>query len=404
MIAEARATRLTTVRVHDEIRTTFVLDTGVVVEDRGVRSHHHLPAASAVVARDRRPSLVPGTRVFVEGGSVCLCPPLGEPDCERRPFANALRRTVRQVEVEGDPSALWLLLRGLDGRTAVEQILAAVPAELQDEAVALLAQLVAGGVVTLSDRPTAAFLHASTKKGTLPGGEVDSRGALRMVTDGGYRTYPDAERFALADAVPESLAAFHRLTRTRRSFRNYDGSPIARSELDALLNTACGPTGVHTWEEQSVALRAYPSSGGLYAVEIYPLLLAVDGMVPGVYHLRPAERLLERVRPLERQTLLEAALPEERGMIDGVAAVLCLTGNFRRHERKYGEGGYRMLVAEAGHISQNLILSATALGLHARPWGGAFDRMLNAALGIEADGEDEQFLLSVIVGHSGRGR
>jgi SagB-type dehydrogenase family enzyme len=86
-------------------------------------------------------------------------------------------------------------------------------------------------------------------------------------------------------------------------------------------------------------------------------------------------------------------------MVAGAATMICLTGNFPRHERKYGEGGYRMLIAEAGHISQNLVLAATALGLSARPFGGVFDELMNRDLGLE--GEDEQFLLSVLVGHSG---
>jgi SagB-type dehydrogenase family enzyme len=86
-------------------------------------------------------------------------------------------------------------------------------------------------------------------------------------------------------------------------------------------------------------------------------------------------------------------------MVAGAAALFCLTGCFLRHERKYGEGGYRMLVAEAGHISQNLILAATALGLSARPFGGVFDGLLNHELGLNTP--DEQFLLAVLVGQAG---
>src|SRR3954454_11823090 len=88
----------------------------------------------------------------------------------------------------------------------------------------------------------------------------------------------------------------------------------------------------------------------------------------------------------------------ERKMVAATAAMYCLAGFFRRHERKYGEGGYRMLVAETGHISQNLILAATALGLSARPFGGVFDSLLNHDLGLS--GNDEQFLLAVLVGRS----
>ena len=83
-------------------------------------------------------------------------------------------------------------------------------------------------------------------------------------------------------------------------------------------------------------------------------------------------------------------------IVAGTAAMICLTGSFVRHEQKYGEGGYRMLVAEAGHISQNLVLAATALDLKCRPFGGVFDDLLNQELGLTS--ADEQFLLAVIVG------
>ena len=91
-------------------------------------------------------------------------------------------------------------------------------------------------------------------------------------------------------------------------------------------------------------------------------------------------------------------LPVEREMVASASAMICLTAFFPRHERKYGEGGYRMLVAEAGHISQNLILAATALGLSARPFGGVFDDLVNQDLGLNA--AEEQFLLAVLVGRA----
>jgi SagB-type dehydrogenase family enzyme len=136
----------------------------------------------------------------------------------------------------------------------------------------------------------------------------------------------------------------------------------------------------------------------LYAVEIYPVAFRVDGLESAVYHYRANDHALETVRAeVDQRTFVRAALPMEREMVAATAAMVCLTGFFPRHEFKYGEGGYRMLVAEAGHISQSLILAATALGLSARPFGGVFDDLLNRALGV--DGEEEAFLLAVVIGH-----
>jgi SagB-type dehydrogenase family enzyme len=134
-------------------------------------------------------------------------------------------------------------------------------------------------------------------------------------------------------------------------------------------------------------------------VEIYAVVLRVDGLEPAVYHYRAVEHVLEVVRTrIDPSIIAGAALPVERKMVASASALFCLTGCFPRHERKYGQGGYRMLVAEAGHISQNLILAATALGLSARPFGGVFDDLLNHDLGLDV--AEEQFLLAVLVGRA----
>ena len=221
-----------------------------------------------------------------------------------------------------------------------------------------------------------------------------------MAADGHYRAYPGAERRRVSQRVPDRLRAFHELTRARRSSRDYGGLGLTRDELDAMLDTACGVTGGMRWGGQEIKLRAYPSSGALYAVEIYPVVLRVDGLDEGVYHYRAVDGMLEMVRRVDRARIESVSLPVERTMVASAAAMLCLTGVFPRHERKYGEGGYRMMIAEAGHISQNLVLAATALGLSARPFGGVFDGLLNQELGLNE--AEEQFLLAILVGRHTR--
>ena len=262
----------------------------------------------------------------------------------------------------------------------------------------MVAALAATGTIDVSGRPVGRFLHLATKKGVLPGGGLEGDAVMRLATDGRYREHANAPRIAVSTAVPDRLLAFHALTRSRRSQRDYRSLAVSRGDFDALLHTACGVTGATNWAGREVKLRAYPSSGALYAVEIYPVVFRVEGLEPGIYHYRAVENVLEVVRPSLDPGIVGAALPVEREMVAGAAVLFCLVGCFPRHERKYGEGGYRMLVAETGHISQNLILAATALGLGARPFGGVFDDLLNHDLGL--DEAEEQFLLAVLVGHT----
>ncbi|GGO80761.1 hypothetical protein GCM10012289_68160 [Nonomuraea cavernae] len=178
--------------------------------------------------------------------------------------------------------------------------------------------------------------------------------------------------------VPGPLAALHALIRRHRPDGPYDGRSLRRDHLDAVLTTACGS---HTG-----------------SIEVRPAVFAVDGLPPGVYRYAADE--LELVRQGGAHTdVLAAALPADRATIGGAAVFVCLTGVLTRHEHRHGPGGYRLLAAEAGHLSQRLILAATALGVVARPFSTLFDDLLNPALGLDGDGE--RFVLGVLLGHAG---
>lgn len=387
------------VTAYDNVATDYVFDPDLLVE--GPRQRRIVHWSDASLPDGVRPVVPPSARTWVDDeGAVWISLPLGDPSVERQQGCTVLLRVRRDVEVWGSPRVFWRVIRAMDGPSTVADIVSAFPAGERVVAARLLGALAATGAVDASGRPFGRFVHLATKKGVLPGGGLEGEAVLRLATDGNYRTYPEAPRIAVSPDVPDRLRAFHALTRSRRSSRDYRGAAVTRADFDALLQTACGVTGALAVAGRDVQLRAYPSSGALYAVEIYPVVFRVDGLEPAVYHYRAPENILEIVRPgIDPAVVVHAALPVEREMVAGAAALFCLTGWFPRHERKYGEGGYRMLVAEAGHISQNLILAATALGLSARPFGGVFDDLLNQDLGLE--GPDEQFLLGVLVGRTG---
>jgi SagB-type dehydrogenase family enzyme len=349
---------------------------------------------------DVRPMLAPCVRVRMDDdGGIRFCLPLGEPVFERHPGCTVIRRLRREIRVAGTSAILWQLIGAMDGNRRVASVLSELPRRDRQIAADLLSVLAATGPIDISGRPVARFVHSATKKGVMPAGGLEGDEVLQLVMEGDQGVPSGASRIALSQAVPERLRPLHALTRSRRSRRDFNGSPLSRSDFDALLHTACGVTGAMQGAGREVHLRAYPSSGGLYAVQIYPVALRVQDLAPGVYRYRCVENWLDVVKnDIDRGLFVDAMLPAEREMVAGAAAMFCLTGSFARHERKYGEGGYRMLVAETGHISQNLILTAVALGLSARPFGGVFDDLLNRELGLS--GDEEQFLLAVLVGHT----
>lgn len=387
-------------RVHEDIVTECAFGSDLLIElnqstrvvplDQFIASNH---------PEDSCPTLAPCVRTLIdEAGALRFCIPAGEPELVQEKDCIVMRKRRRDVVVPGPIEAAWTLVRRADGKRTIRSILQEIPEKNRDAIEHLLSALIELGAYDISGRAVARFLHTATKKGVLSGGGLQSENVVRLVTDGDYRSYPDAARVALSDEVPDAIGSFHALTRARRSRREYASTELSRAEFDALLHTACGTTGGASWSELEVKLRSYPSSGALYAVEIYPIVMGVEGLEPGIYHYVAADNALEAVDlELDLSAFIDACLPVEREMVSGAGAMICLVGEFARHERKYGEGGYRMMVAEAGHVSQNLVLSATALGFSARPFGGVFDTLINGYLGL--DENKEQFLLSVLIGN-----
>ena len=75
------------------------------------------------------------------------------------------------------------------------------------------------------------------------------------------------------------------------------------------------------------------------------------------------------------------------------------TAVFVRSRFKYGQRGYRFVLLEAGHVAQNVALTAAALALPMLPYGGFYDLRLDELVG--ADGLDECTVHLLLVGGGG---
>jgi SagB-type dehydrogenase family enzyme len=119
---------------------------------------------------------------------------------------------------------------------------------------------------------------------------------------------------------------------------------------------------------------------------LYVVALGVAGLDPGVHHYDPFDHVLERLDARGVVADLAAAVWDERP-IASASAALITTAVFPRIQLKYGQRGYRFALLEAGHVAQNVLVAAAALGVQALPYGGFYDRSIDALLGV--DGVDE---------------
>ncbi len=205
-----------------------------------------------------------------------------------------------------------------------------------------------------------------------------------------YKTYPQARTIPLPpDFSPGSLSLEEAIVQ-RRSRRNYSGQALSLAELSSLLHHASGIT-----LEGSFPLRAAPSAGALYPIEIYPVVHNVEDLEVGLYHYAVREHALELLKEGNfRQEIVQHAIGQR--MAGWANVVFLLTAIFQRTEWRYGVRAYRYIMMEAGHIGENVYLTATSLGLGACAVGAFLDEGLNRLL--EVDGEEEAVIYMLTVG------
>jgi SagB-type dehydrogenase family enzyme len=175
----------------------------------------------------------------------------------------------------------------------------------------------------------------------------------------------------------------------RRSERDFTGKPISLPELSRLLYYAYGIT------EKGEQLRAVPSAGALYPIEIYPVVNSVAGLNMGIYHYAPPGHSLTPIREGDfRRDMVRYALGQ--GMLADASVVLALSAVFERSRRKYIGRAYRYILIEAGHIAQNIYLVATSMGLGVCAVGAFNDDAFNRMLSL--DGKEESVVYLMVAG------
>jgi SagB-type dehydrogenase family enzyme len=176
---------------------------------------------------------------------------------------------------------------------------------------------------------------------------------------------------------------------SRRSERRYSGKKMSVAELSHILYYACGIT------DRRDGLRAAPSAGATYPIEVYPVITNVEDLTTGVYRYAVTDHQLEVVHEGDfGRDMVRAAFGQS--FLGEANAVLVLSAIFYRTQRRYGERGNRYILIEAGHIAQNACLIATSMGLGSCVVGAFDDTAFNRLVG--ADGKNESVLYLVAVG------
>jgi SagB-type dehydrogenase family enzyme len=182
----------------------------------------------------------------------------------------------------------------------------------------------------------------------------------------------------------------------RRSVRSYAREPLSLQDLAFLLWCT---QGVQRVAGTYATFRTVPSAGARHAFETYLLVNDVDGLEPGLYrYLALSHRLVQLVTDPTLAVQVTAACLDQQFILRAGVVFLWVAVPYRMTWR-YGERGFRELHKDAGHVCQNLYLSAEAVGCGVCAIAAYDDDAMAEILGI--DGKDQFLIYLATVGKRG---
>jgi SagB-type dehydrogenase family enzyme len=186
----------------------------------------------------------------------------------------------------------------------------------------------------------------------------------------------------------------------RISTRTFDDAhPITLDQLAELLyRTARTRRTQLAGEGEELLSRPYPSGGGLYELELYPVVRHVAGLEPGMYHYDSFDHVLRPVGAADSRAVSQLMKPASATLAGGAEPQLLIVMAARcgRIMWTYEQIGYAAILKDVGVLMQTIYLAATAMGLGVCAQGFGDTAAFVAATGV--DELSECSVGSVVVG------
>jgi SagB-type dehydrogenase family enzyme len=186
----------------------------------------------------------------------------------------------------------------------------------------------------------------------------------------------------------------------RVSTRTFDDAqPITIDQLGELLyRTARTRSTRPVGEGEELLSLPYPSGGGLYELELYPVVRNVAGLAPGMYHYDSFDHVLRPVADADSRAVSQLLKPAAATLTGGAEpqVLLVMAARCGRIMWTYEQIGYAAILKDVGVLMQTIYLAATAMGLGACAQGFGDTAAFVAATGV--DELQECSVGSIIVG------
>ena len=184
----------------------------------------------------------------------------------------------------------------------------------------------------------------------------------------------------------------------RRSKRAYDDTALTQEQLAFILWSV---QGIQSYRGEVATFRPIPSGGARHPFETYIAVKAVEGLNPGLYRYLPTENVGEKRVTMEHLGEFSDYEDKVPKMLAGqkwaakAPAILFFTCIPYRGEWRYSSLSHRVMLIDVGHVGQNGMLSATALGLGSCCFAAFDQKICDDNLGVDGMEEYTVYALSV---------
>lgn len=149
-------------------------------------------------------------------------------------------------------------------------------------------------------------------------------------------------------------------------------------------------------ESGKYVLKTSPSGGSRHPIEVYPIILRVEDVEPGIYHYSVQNHRIELIRNGNFEDLAVALCANQYWVRDA-SVVFFMTALVERNMWKYSQShAYRVILLDAGHLGQTFHLVCTKLGL--APFTTAATTDLEIEKELDLDGVSEIPVYTAVVG------
>ena len=189
--------------------------------------------------------------------------------------------------------------------------------------------------------------------------------------------------------------SFLEVINSRVSNRVYTEEPLTLLQLSYLLWCAQGVKGLRG--KKYATLRTVPCGGARHQFELYLAVRNVEGLEPGYYHYLAQFHQLELIKADDggMKDFIKAS-NSNQSFTANASVVFYVSMVAYRAEWRYGIFAHRVALIDAGYISENIYLAATAADLGSCAIGAIDCSLCNEAFGL--DGDEEYVVMSHPVG------